>query len=78
LATDKAQEETEMASWVRRLHEIGDKMDETALSMHPSAWHEALKQDREKWQKVAAENPESDSNLVRQGVRRAGAVGGGC
>lgn len=40
--------------WVRRLNKLGRELDASAASMHPSAWPEALKRDREKWKKVGS------------------------
>jgi hypothetical protein len=39
--------------WVHQLNELCREMDEWAMSMHPSAWHEALAADREKWLALA-------------------------
>ncbi len=39
--------------WVAGLNRLGREMDEAATTMHPSAWHEQLAPDREKWLKLA-------------------------
>jgi len=40
--------------WVKRLREIGDEMDELMASLHPSAWDQALKLQKEEWRKIAS------------------------
>lgn len=46
--------------WVRRLRELGDRMDEAAASMHPSGWHEALAADRAEWERLAKMDTKSE------------------
>jgi len=36
-----------------RLNRLGQDLDERAASMHPSAWPEALKEDMERWKRLA-------------------------
>ena len=38
--------------WIRRLNHLGRELDAKAASMHPSAWMEQLREEREKWKRV--------------------------
>ncbi len=38
--------------WVQRLNALGREMDEIAVSLHPSAWHEALAPYRVRWREL--------------------------
>lgn len=40
--------------WVARVNKSAREMDETAASLHPSAWREALKPQREAFKKLCA------------------------
>jgi hypothetical protein len=44
-------------AWVARVNKLALEMDELAASMHPSAWPEALKSLREKFEQVAKQGP---------------------
>jgi hypothetical protein len=51
--------------WVRQLRILGDKIDETAASMHPSAWDVQLRPLREEFEKLAkAKTTGSDRNTA--------------
>jgi glutathione S-transferase len=47
-----------IAAWVRRLNALGDDLDADAAALHPSAWHEAMEEKREKWEKLARKGGE--------------------
>ena len=40
--------------WVRKVNDQVRKIDEIAQSVHPSAWPEAMKDDIERFRKLAA------------------------
>jgi len=46
-----------IARWVERVNRLGRELDAAAASMHPSAWHEALAPDRERWEVLARGGP---------------------
>lgn len=48
-----AQSHDEADKWVSRLNRLSAEMDETAATLHPSAWSEALAPLNEKWKKEA-------------------------
>lgn len=39
--------------WIGRLNRLGRDLDATAASIHPSAWKEQLREDIERWRRVA-------------------------
>lgn len=46
------------ADWVCRLNKLGGEIDETADSVHPSAWQEVLEPLWEKYRALAAQPTE--------------------
>lgn len=60
--------------WVQEINALGRKLDEEASAIHPSAWPEALKDDMERWKKLAKEGPKeapkesSAAQFVRDGL----------
>jgi hypothetical protein len=46
--------------WVRKLNTLAREMDETAQSLHPSAWPEALGPMNDRYRRLAANGPKED------------------
>ncbi len=42
-----------VATWVARLNRLAREMDEVAVSIHPSSWHEMLAPLREEYRRLA-------------------------
>lgn len=53
--------------WVKRLNKLAEEMDETAASLHPSAWHEALAPMREEYERLAKK--ETDDSVLTGGPK---------
>jgi len=56
--------------WVHRLNALGADLDDMAAAMHPSAWHDALAQESEKWRKLAAITEADDDDKCHWRERR--------
>ena len=39
--------------WISSVNRLAREMDEQAASLHPSAWPEAMKEENEKFRKIA-------------------------
>lgn len=50
-------------AWVHRVNQLARSLDETAAAMHPSAWPETLRDDIERFKRLAAVGPrQNDKN----------------
>lgn len=50
-------------TWVRRINQLARSLDEAAAAMHPSAWPETLRDDIERFKRLAAVGPrQNDEN----------------
>lgn len=59
IPTPNAKHDAALDVWVSKLNRMAVDIDAAAASMHPSAWHEALAPDFERFRKLAAGGPMS-------------------